>query len=269
MYRHCKMNVNKNEKKIVLELLNFCNLNCKHCLYKFKGKEKQFLSKNKSFSLIDKASKKGLTKLVLTGGEPTLHPDFFEIANYAISKITKVSICTNGYFSSEKSERKVAKLNFSTFTVSIDSHIDRVHDEFRGRKGALKKTIHFLEELKRAEKNISIHTAIHPANLNHIEDTIDFCKQFSPEIVIASIYYCNDHIKDGDVKQYMSELEKFKSKYKNHPDIILVGFEKNMSCTNKHCLDQKNVFMINKNGELVTCYWKKDGGKIVSRFAKF
>lgn len=263
------MNVNKKEKKIVLEILNFCNLSCKHCLYKFKGKEKEFLSKKKSFSLIDKASERKIAKLVLTGGEPTLHPNFFEIANYAISKIPKVSICTNGFFSSEKLEKKIARLNFSTFTVSIDSHIDTVHDEFRGRKGALKRTVHFLKELKKAGKNISIHTAIHPANLDHIKDTINFCKQFSSEIVIASIYYCNDHIKRSEIKQYNSELEKFKSKYINHPHIILVGFERNMCCNNKQCLDQKNVFMINKNGKLVTCYWKKDGGKIVTKSSKF
>lgn len=263
------MNVNKNERKIVLELLDFCNLNCKHCLYIFRGEERKILSKNKAFSIINNASKKGIQKLVLTGGEPTLHPDFFEIADYAISKIPKVSICTSGLLSSEKLENRVAKMKFSSFTISVDSHIDSKHDEFRGRKGALQKTIRFLKKLKKFGKNISIHTAIHPDNLDHIEKTIGFCKQFSSEIVIASVYYCNDYIKGEKAKKYISDLEKVKLNYIDNPDVILVGFEKGMSCTNKHCLDQKNVFMINKNGELVECYWKRNGGKVVTKYPKF
>jgi len=134
------MNVSKSDKKIVLELTQFCNLKCEHCLYNdFEKNGENFLSKEKAFLLIEKANAGSINKLVFTGGEPTIHPYFLEIAQYAIANIPKVSICTNGYFPSEILENQVLELNFSTYTVSIDSNIEKIHDNFRGKRGAFKK----------------------------------------------------------------------------------------------------------------------------------
>jgi MoaA/NifB/PqqE/SkfB family radical SAM enzyme len=266
MYRNCKMNVDIKKKKVVLELLSLCNLHCKHCFYMASSKfrSSDFLSKKDVFKLIDKFIENDISKLVLTGGEPTLHPSFVEISKYAMSKTLKVSLCTNGLIPDRNLENKIIALNFSTYTTSIDSHIDKIHDEFRGRNGALQKTIQFLEKLKSKNRNISIHITIHLNNIDHIEDTIEFCKRFSPEIVVSSIYYHRLKINPKIIVKYNKEIKKFKEKYIDDPSLILVGFDP--FCRNKSCPDQKNVFMVNQKGELITCYWKKNGGKVIKTF---
>lgn len=154
MYRNCKMNLKKNDKKILLELLPFCNLNCSHCFYRSSKdfSSQRFLAKEKIYSIINKLVKDKINKLVLTGGEPTLHPNFIEVSEKAISKIPKVSICTNGVISNNKLEDKVIELNFSNYTISVDSHIKEVHDKFRDGKGSFEKTLLFIKKLKSNKK---------------------------------------------------------------------------------------------------------------------
>jgi len=259
------MNVKKGDKKVILELLSSCNLNCSYCFYRTSNRfhSTDFLPKKEIFTLIDKMVKERMNKLVLTGGEPTLHPDFIKISEYAMLKIPKVTICTNGVILDSKFEDKIIKLNFSTYTVSIDSHIENIHDKFRGRKGAFKKTVAFIKKLKLNNRNVSIHITLHPENINNIEETINFCKDFSKEIIVSSIYR-NKLNEQDELNGYNQELINFKKKYLNSPDIILVGFTP--FCESKNCLDQKSIFTINRKGKLVSCYWKEGGGEVIKKY---
>ena len=271
MYRNCRMNVDCNKRKVVLELSPICNLNCKHCIYKSLNKISflDFIAKEDAFRLIDKFSFAKIDRLVLTGGEPTLHPYFSEISEYAIKKIPKVSICTNGVIFNKKLEKKVIAFNFSNYTVSVDSHIEEIHDEFRGVKGAFNQTISFLEKLKDKEKRTAIHITLNPTNIDHIEETIKFCKKFSDEVAVGTIYHnfpSNDKKLEKDYKDHSEKVKKFKTKFTKDPSVILIGFTQ--FCENKNCLDLKNVFMVNYKGKIVSCYWKKNKGKIVKISSK-
>ena len=260
------MNVDYKTKKVVLELLSYCNLNCKHCIYRFLNKlrSSDFLPKENIFTLVDKFKKNNINKLVLTGGEPTLHPSFVEISKYAISKIPKVSICTNGVILNNDLEDKVIELNFSNYTISVDSHINRVHDEFRGLPGALKQTVNFLKRLKSKGRKMAIHITLNPNNIDCIEDTIKFCKNFTSEVAVGSIYHNLLNVDSNELTEYDKKVNIFKEKYIDNPDVIIIGFTP--FCENINCLDQKNVFMVNRKGRLVECYWKKDGGKAIKKY---
>jgi MoaA/NifB/PqqE/SkfB family radical SAM enzyme len=208
MYRDCKMNIKKSTKKVIFEITTACNLKCKHCFYQnsIEFNVNNFLRKEKAFALIDKFKKNGITKLVLTGGEPTIHPDFIRIAKYAKNNIKKVTLCSNGVIKNENLRKKIIDLDFDTYTVSIDSHLQSIHDDFRGKKGALKEVLFFANLLKENKKNISVHITLHQKNINDIEKTINFFRQFNCEIVVGSIYYekvdVNDKIKKDYQKKY-------------------------------------------------------------------
>ena len=270
MFRACKMNVKKSNKKVVLELLSACNLKCKHCFYRnLKIDSNSFLPKKEAFRLVNKFKKNKIEKVVLTGGEPTIHPNFVEISKYAIKNIGSVSLCTNGFISDNILMNEIVSMNFSGYTVSIDSHIEKEHDIFRGKNGAWKRAIYFLKKLKESEKKISIHIVLHIDNIDDIEETIRFCKKFDCEIVVGTIYFNEAYFKknnfsDERKNNYINKLKKFKIKHKNDKSIIMVGFYE--YCKNSNCLDQKNIFMINKNGCLVKCYWKKNGGQVIKKY---
>jgi len=204
--------------------------------------------------LIDNFSINGIDRLVITGGEPTLHPHFIDISKYAISKIPRVSVCTNGVVLNKTVEEEMINLNFSSYTVSIDSCIDEIHDKIRGVKGSFDKTLSFLEKIRLANKNISIHITINTDNIDHIYQTIDFAKGFAKEIVVSTIYYEKDKKEKSKDRDFDAKLNKVLDTYSDKKDVILVGFGK--SCSKEHCLDKKNVFMVNQYGKIVDCYWK-------------
>lgn len=266
MYRDCKMNINNGTKKVVLELTTSCNLNCKHCIYQNSNEfiSNFFIKKEEAFRLIGNFKKNNITKLVLTGGEPTIHPDFIEIAKFAKEQIPKVTLCTNGVIINERLEKEIINLNFDTYTISIDSYIKKNHDEFRGRRGALKETLDFTKLLLKNKKNLSIHITLHQGNIDHIEKTISFCKKFKCEIVVGSIYYEKLGFNDNIVNEYHVKIQSFKKKYLNDKKIILVGFCK--YCMTNKCTDQTQVFTVNSHAQLVSCYWKKNGGKIIKNY---
>jgi MoaA/NifB/PqqE/SkfB family radical SAM enzyme len=260
------MNIKNSTKKVVFELTTSCNLKCKHCFYQNNNEfsSKHFIEKREAFILINKFKKNGINKLVLTGGEPTIHPDFIEIARFAKNNIKKVTLCTNGVIKDKNLKDKIIELDFDTYTVSIDSHLEHVHDNFRGKKSSFTSVISFTKLLKKNNKNLSIHISLHKNNIKHIAQTINFCKQFNCEIVVGSIYYDKLDINDKIKKEYQEKIKKFKDKYINDKDIILVGF--NEYCKADKCLDQKQVYTINSYGQLVSCYWMKNGGKIIKKY---
>lgn len=266
MYRDCKMNIKNSTKKVVLELTTSCNLKCKHCFYQNSNEfiSNCFIKKDEAFRLIDSFKKNNINKLVLTGGEPTIHPDFIEIARYAKDKIAKVTLCTNGVIGGEQLKKDIINLDFNTYTISIDSYIEKNHDEFRGRDGALKDTLSFTKRLQENKKNLSIHIALHQNNVEQIEETINFCKQYKCEIVVGSIYYEKLGFNDKIVDDYQSKIKSFKNKYLDSKDVILVGFCK--YCEASNCTDQKQVFTVNSHAQLVSCYWKRNGGEIIKKY---
>ncbi|MDD5528162.1 MAG: radical SAM protein [Patescibacteria group bacterium] len=255
MARNCKMNISPEIKKVVFELLTHCNLGCRYCLYHDKKHAKAPLPIDEICKLIDKFYADGIDRLVLTGGEPTLHPDFTDISKYAMLKIPRVSVCTNGVILSESLEEKIVNLNFSSYTVSVDSHIREIHDKIRGLNGSFEQVVNFLKKLRRESKNISIHITLDAENIYSISSTIDFARKFAKEIVVSTIYYeKNNLIRMHDRHCYGEKVKEIFSIYQDQPDIVLVGFGN--SCSMEHCLDKKNVFMVNQYGKIVDCYWK-------------
>ncbi len=253
--RNCKMNVNPLTKKVVFELLTYCNLSCSYCLYREKKHVKIPLPIHQIYRLIDKFSSENIERLVLTGGEPTLHPNFIDISKYAMLYIPRVSVCTNGVIIGKHIEKEIIRLNFSSYTISIDSHIGEIHDKIRGSQGAFEKAMGFIEKLRQKGKNISIHITLHIDNLDYVNDTVDFARGFSNNIVVSTIYQVREyHMLLNDKNHYAEKAKKVFSKYSDQPDIALVGFGK--SCFMEHCLNKKNIFMINQYGNLIDCYWQ-------------
>ena len=209
---------------VVLELLSYCNLNCSYCFYHEKKHSKARLSLEEIYHQIDNFQSDEIGKLVLTGGEPTLHPNFLEIAQYAIAKIPKVSVCTNGVILHEKLEEQVIELELTTYTISIDSHVKRIHDKIRGQIGALEQTVDFLTKLQKKKKNISLHITLHVDNVDQIHETVDFCRRFSGDILISTIYYeYNPLIATADREYYTEKANEILLAYPDDDDITSLG----------------------------------------------
>jgi MoaA/NifB/PqqE/SkfB family radical SAM enzyme len=129
-----------------IELTRHCNLKCKFC-YSASGKPlDNELSSKEIKRIISDAKDLGVKTITLTGGEPLLHPNFFEIVDFARSKDIIVQIFSNGTLINSDAAKKL--FSYHVFPcVSIESIQAEVHDNMVGVKGTYEKMFQGIKNL--------------------------------------------------------------------------------------------------------------------------
>ena len=107
-----------------LSITDVCNFRCSYCLpdgYKKTGCE-SFLSQDEIVRMARAFARFGAWKIRLTGGEPTVRPDFLKIAERIrdIEGITKLAVTTNGYRLPQRAAA-FRKAGISAINISIDT----------------------------------------------------------------------------------------------------------------------------------------------------
>lgn len=121
---------------VIWNLIRRCNLTCKHC-YSVSA-DRDFpneLSTETIKSTMDDLRDFGVPVLILSGGEPLLHPDIFEISAHAKAKGFYVGLSTNGTLIDEANIQNIVDANYNYVGISIDG-MRETHDKFRRKQGA-------------------------------------------------------------------------------------------------------------------------------------
>lgn len=126
--------------RVELELTESCNLACSFC---YNSCEPVVCSD--PFRIVTSLADDGLFELVLTGGEPTQHPAFFDIVNHASSIIPRVMIQSNGVFFQDAGHvARLQKLN--VFCVNFSLHGSRtIHEGLTRTTGSFDATCSALQ----------------------------------------------------------------------------------------------------------------------------
>ena len=127
-----------NLKTAYLEITTRCNLNCLHC-YVDKTHPRE-IDLETMFDIFDKLVEMRVKNVVLFGGEPTLHRNFWDLLQYAIDRFDLVTVETNG----------TTPTRFNDFdcqvAISFESYIPEENDEIRGQ-GVFEKAIRKLQSI--------------------------------------------------------------------------------------------------------------------------
>jgi len=121
---------------VIWNLIRRCNLTCKHC-YSISA-DKDFpgeLSTEQVFEVMDDLKAFHVPVLILSGGEPLLRPDIFEISKRAKDMGFYVGLSTNGTMIDESNIDDIAAIGYDYVGISIDG-IKETHDKFRRLDGA-------------------------------------------------------------------------------------------------------------------------------------
>ena len=111
---------------IRLSITDVCNFRCAYCLpqgyKKTPGDMRSFMSAEEISRLAKALSELGVCKIRLTGGEPTVRKDFFEILKdmKQNSNIPKITMTTNGY-RLDKIAKQLYDVGLDGINISIDS----------------------------------------------------------------------------------------------------------------------------------------------------
>ena len=164
-----------NEGRLVtlfFELTDACNMKCLHCGSHASPNNRRYLPSHLIKKTIDEVSKEyDASKILIcySGGEPLLHPDFFELVEYATKKGFFCGITSNGTLITEENAKKLKKVGLRSVSISIDGTKES-HDWFRGQIGAYDRAISGIKNLVNVGGIYTqITTVIHKKNINLLD----------------------------------------------------------------------------------------------------
>ncbi|HWP49367.1 MAG TPA: radical SAM protein [Candidatus Limnocylindrales bacterium] len=155
-----------------------CNIQCAHCYldaaYRT-GERIGELSTEECFRIIDQIEEVNPhALLILTGGEPLLRKDIFEIARYASQKKFMVVIGTNGTILNDKLVQKMVAAGVKGVSISLHSVRPEAHDHFTQVPGSWQKAVRGAQVLKRNQVEFIIQTSTMSWNYDEIPRIVDF-----------------------------------------------------------------------------------------------
>lgn len=165
--------------ELTISLTNRCNLKCIHCFKKCSVEGQDFLPFDKLMSTLKFLKDKSIS-VQLTGGEPMLHPDFYEILDYSIKNFETV-ITTTGTLINTSNVDKFKGI--SNVQLSIYSHKGNKHDAVTSVCGSFEKTINGIKELTKAGIPSTIATIVTRDNMNELEEMIQLSYELGSKLI--------------------------------------------------------------------------------------
>lgn len=158
-----------NLRLVAWEITRNCNLSCIHCRASAThGPYTGELNTEKALNLIDQIAEVGSPIVILTGGEPLLRSDVFEIAAYGTRKGLRMVMAPNGTLMTEAFVKKMIDSGIKRISISMDGASKESHDNFRGVDGAFDGALNGIRLAREAGLEFQINTTITKKNLDQI-----------------------------------------------------------------------------------------------------
>ncbi len=144
------------QESIVVELTQRCNHDCLHCYNVWKNAAPYpmgELNTAETLRILGKTlDETGAHRVSLSGGEPLLRADFFEILGFLNQRGAAVNLITNGSLLDESTVAQLAPDRISVFELPLLSARREIHDRMSGAAGAFDRVTLAIAELKAARQ---------------------------------------------------------------------------------------------------------------------
>ncbi|GAB6065992.1 heme d1 biosynthesis radical SAM protein NirJ [Aquifex pyrophilus] len=167
---------------LIWNLTNRCNLYCKHCYASANQNKREELSLDEIKRISDELKEEGVRFVIISGGEPLLREDIYDIAKILKDKGFKTYLSTNGILIKEDNVKEI-KESFDYVGISVDGNPE-VHDLFRGKRGAFRESVRALE-LCLSE---GIRTGLRFTLTELTKDSLDYVFTLVEDLEIPKIY---------------------------------------------------------------------------------
>ena len=154
-----------------------CNLRCPHCYMEAGRRAENELTTEECLGLIDEMKTLGTEMLILTGGEPLLRQDIYDIAQYASSQGIWVVMGTNGVLVTDKVVEKMIECGVQGVAISIDSLEPAKHNHFRGGPNAWEHSVRALDICRANGLQVLVQTAVMEMNYAEIPQMLAFARE--------------------------------------------------------------------------------------------
>ena len=190
-------------KWIAWEITRRCNLNCVHCRSssEMEVKGHRDFSTEEAYRIIDDIASYAKPVIVLSGGEPLLRKDVFDIAKYGTEKELRMCIATNGTLVTDEICEKMNASGVKMVSLSLDGSTDAIHDDFRSQKGAFAGTINAARLFKKHGVQFLVNSSFTKRNQEDIPHVYKLAKELG-----ATAWYMFMIVPTGRGEEIMNEL---------------------------------------------------------------
>lgn len=162
---------------VIWNLLRRCNLTCRHCYATSADSEfRDELDTAEALGVIDQLHEAGVRVLILSGGEPLLRPDIFQLADYARDKGFFVALSTNGTLIDEGNIARIAQARFDYVGISIDG-LEAVHDDWRQLKGSFAASMHAIDLCRQHDIRVGLRTTLTQNNYPQLPALLELMRE--------------------------------------------------------------------------------------------
>lgn len=175
MHTFSQSNISPTPKVIAWEVTRRCPLNCKHCRAAAQNCHyPDELSTTECKQVIDSIAAFTKPILIMTGGEPMLREDIYELAAYASKKGIYVVMAPCGQLLNESSCQKLIASGVKAICLSVDAPNAEAHDRFRGREGTFEAVMEGVKAAREAGLKFQINSTVSRLNMDQLVEMKDF-----------------------------------------------------------------------------------------------
>lgn len=172
---------------LCLEITYRCNERCVHCYLDdvHDTQREQELCLEDYRKLLDEAYALGCFRVLITGGEVSVRPDFLDIAEYAAGKGMLVDLYTNGLSVSDQQFLRICAMKPNSVSVSLYGGDAGIHDSITKVAGSFEKTLRFAMMLKCAGIDVFIKSVAMKQNAESLEKLYQLGKMLHIPISVS------------------------------------------------------------------------------------
>ncbi len=191
------------------ELTRACMLACKHCRAKAqKKRHPDELTTEEAYKVVDQLREFGepYPLLVITGGDPLMRDDVFDIIEYASKSGIRTAIAFSGTKLATKQRlEKLKEAGVARIAISLDGSTSEIHDYFRGVTGTFETSLEILEMAKEIGISRQINTTVTTFNMLDLPNIMRIGIDY--EIALWDVFFI---VPTGRAKvEYMPSSQEF------------------------------------------------------------
>lgn len=162
---------------VVWNITRTCNLRCVHCYsdsmaMRYPGE----LDWEQMQAVVRDLSGYRIPSLLLSGGEPLIHPRFFDLVETASEAGLKLTISTNGTLIDPEKAARLKQANVAYVGISLDG-IGEIHDRFRGKEGAFDAAVKGFRYCGEVGQKTGLRMTLTRHNVANLERILDFIEE--------------------------------------------------------------------------------------------
>ncbi len=170
----------------VWEVTLACNLRCIHCHAASGKPSPDELTTEEGYKLLEEIARiQEFRMLVITGGEPLVRKDIFDLLSYGKKLGFNYVMATNATLITQEIAHRLRENNVRGVAVSIDSYRSEVHNFIRRNPKALELAVRGIKNAKDAGLVVQVNFTAMGYNIEDLEGTIDFADSLGADIMLV------------------------------------------------------------------------------------